>query len=155
MCVRKKDGSLRLCVDYRQLNLKTITDRQPIPCIQDMLDSLGGNKWFSTFDQGKAHHQGFMTEESRHLTAFVTPWGLHEWLRIPFGLKNAPAVYQRYMESCLDEMNNQICMVYMDDVLIYSATFEDHVERVRRVLRRMQEHGMRLRPGNARCSIYR
>ena len=72
VCVRKKDGSLRLCVDYRQLNLKTITDRQPIPRIQDMLDSLGGNKWFSTLDQGKAYHQGFMTEESHHLTAFVT-----------------------------------------------------------------------------------
>ena len=83
VCVRKKDGSLRLCIDYRALNAKTIPDRQPIPRIQDVLDSLGGNQWFSTLDQGKAYHQGFVTEECKHMTAFVTPWGLYEWNRIP------------------------------------------------------------------------
>ena len=74
--VRKPDGGLRLCVDYRGLNAKTIADRHPIPKIQDVLDTLGGNSWFSTLDQGTAYHQGFMDEESRPLTAFVTPWGL-------------------------------------------------------------------------------
>ena len=78
VCVRKKDGSLRLCINYRELNNKTIPDRQPIPRIQDVLDGLGGNSWFSTLDQGKAYHQGVMSEESRPLTAFVTPWGLYE-----------------------------------------------------------------------------
>ena len=74
VCVRKKDGSIRLCCDFRGLNQKTVPDRQPIPKIQDVLDSLGGNYWLSTLDQGKAYHQGYMAPESCHLTAFVTPW---------------------------------------------------------------------------------
>ncbi len=78
VCVHKKDGSLRLCIDYRDLNRKTLPDRQPIPRVQDILESLGGNAWFSVLDQGKAYHQGFMSPESRPLTAFTTPWGLYE-----------------------------------------------------------------------------
>lgn len=76
VCVRKKCGALRLCVDYRALNSKTIPDRQPIPRIQDAINTLQGNSWFSLLDQGKAYHQGFMDEDSKALTAFVTPWGL-------------------------------------------------------------------------------
>ena len=88
VCVRKKDGSLRLCVDYRGLNSKTIKDRHPLPRIQETLDNLGGKQWFSVLDQGKAYHQGFISPSDRHLTAFITPWGLFEWVRIPFGLTN-------------------------------------------------------------------
>ena len=74
--VRKKGGSIRLCIDYRELNKKTVMDRHPIPRIQDTLDSLAGKKWFLTIDQGKAYHQGFMHPDGRHLTSFVTPWVL-------------------------------------------------------------------------------
>ena len=78
VCVRKKDGSLRLC---------TIRDNHSLPRVQDALESLGGNQWFSLLDQGKANHQGFVSSSSRHKTAFATPWGLYKWVRLPMGLK--------------------------------------------------------------------
>jgi hypothetical protein len=139
VCVRKRDGSLRLCIDYRQLNNKTWKDSHPIPRIQDTLNALGGKKLFSTLDQGKAYHQGFMTEESRHLTAFVTPWGLYEWVRIPFGLTGAPAVYQRFMEETLKEARDRCCLPYMDNALVYSDSFENHLAHLRQVLRLLKK----------------
>ena len=80
VCVRKRDQALRLCIDYRMLNRKIVPDRQPIPRIQELLDSLGGQKWFSSLDMGKAYHQGYIKEEFRKMTAFSTPWGLYEWI---------------------------------------------------------------------------
>jgi len=153
VCVRKKDGSLRLCIDYRQLNNKTWKDSHPIPRIQDTLNTLGGKRWFSTLDQGKAYHQGFMTEESRRLTAFVTPWGLYEWVRIPFGLTGAPAVYQRFMEETLKEVRDRCCLPYMDDSLVYSNTFEDHLNHLRQVLRLLKRKGIKLKP--SKCRLFR
>jgi len=152
VCVRKKDGSLRLCCDYRQLNRKSVPDRHPIPRIQDTLDSLSGSSWFLVLDQGKAYHQGFLDEESRPLTAFVTPWGLFQWNRIPFGLSSAPAELQRNMETCLEDLRDVICQPYLDDNLVHSISFDDYVAHVRTVLQRYQKHGVKLSPH--KCELF-
>ncbi len=153
VCVRKKNGSLRLCIDYRDLNSKTIPDRQPIPRVQDILDGLGGNAWFSLLDQGKAYHQGFMSLESRYLTAFTTPWGLHEWIRIPFGLMNAPAAFQWFMEESLEGIRDKICIPYLDDILVFTESFDEQLEAVKKVLQRLQSHGVKLKA--RKCELFK
>ena len=110
VCVRKKDGSMRLCIDYRELNKKIMPDRMPIPRIQDVLENLDGDKYFSTLGMSKAYHQGFMHENSQHLTAFASPWGLYKWLRIPFGLSTVPLAFQQLINECLSGLRDSICI---------------------------------------------
>ncbi len=153
VCVRKKSGELRLCCDYRELNRKSVPDRHPIPRIQDMLDSLHGSSWFFVLDQGKAYHQGFLAPESRPLTAFITPWGLYQWNRIPFGLSSAPAEFQRSMEDCLKGLHDVTCQPYLDDNLVHSPSFDSHVDHIRAVLQRYQKHGVKLSP--QKCDVFK
>ena len=153
VCVRKKDGGLRMFVDYRKLNGKTVADSQPIPRIQDIIDGLAGNKWFTTLDMSKAYHQGYVDEASRHVTAFATPWTLYEWIRIPFGLRNAPPAFQRYMNSILGDMKGFICDPYLDDVLCYAKVFDDGVADLKKVLRRLKSRGIKLRA--EKCAFLR
>ena len=127
MLVRKKDSSLRLCVDYRQLNLLTIKDAYALPRIEELLDNLGGNKFYSVMDMKSGYHQVGIEEDQKEYTAFTAgPLGLYEYNCLPFGLSNAPATYQRLMEECLECINGeeeQFCQIYLDDVILASKSF--------------------------------
>ena len=143
--VRKKDGELRLCCDYRKLNAKSIPDKHPLPRVQTAIENLQGSIYFTVLDQSRAYYQGFVKEESRKKTAFVTPWELYEWVRIPFGLMNAGPNFQRFMEETLVDIRDEFAMPYLNECIVYSKTFEDHLEHIRQVLIRFRARGLKLK----------
>lgn len=150
--VRKKDNSIRVCVDFRKLNLKTIKDSYPIPRIAETLEALNGAKWFCTLDLQSGYLQVPIANRDQHKTGMTTPFGLFEFQRMPFGLTNAPATFQRLMESCLDGLNFRICVVYLDDVIIFGKTFEEMLKRLEEVLIRLANSGLKLRP--SKCKFF-
>ena len=148
--VRKKDGGLRICVDYRSLNAVTKADRFPLPRIADLLDQLGSSRFFTTLDLASGFWQVKIDDESREKTAFITHRGLFEFHVMPFGLTNAPAIFQRLMQRVLEGVNpkdgRDSADVYIDDVLVFSQTADDHVEHLRVVLDRLRRAGLKLKP---------
>ena len=114
-----------------------------------------GSQWFTVLDQGKAHHQGNVSESSKPVTAFVTPWGLYEWNRIPFGLTGAPGRFQKYMNEILNDYRGRFCIPYLDDIIIYSSTFEGHLDHLGAVLRRLNEKGIEMWVVPQNCTIPR
>ena len=144
--VRKKDGTLRLCVDYRKLNAKTVGDAFPLPRIQESFDALAGARYFSTIDLASGYHQIAMHPDDQHKTAFTTPFGLFEYTRMPFGLTSAPATFQRLMQRVMSDFLFEHLLVYLDDLLVYSQTFEDHLCHLRRIFQRIESTGLKLRP---------
>lgn len=138
--VKKKDGTLRMVIDYRALNKLTIRNQYPIPRIDDLLDKLNGAAIFSSIDLMSGYHQIRITEEDQPKTAFKTPLGLFEFKVLPFGLTNAPQVFSAAMHSVFHDMIGKFVLVYMDDVCIYSQTPEEHASHLRQVLERLREH---------------
>jgi hypothetical protein len=138
--VRKKDLSLRICVDYRQLNLRTVKDAYALPRIDDMLEGLGGNVFYSVLDMRKGYHQVEIEEDHKALTAFtVGPLGFFEYNRLPLGLSNAPATYQRLMEQMLRDITtdgHHFCQIYLDDVIVVSKSFQEHMDHLTMVFDR-------------------
>ena len=135
--VKKKDGTLRFCIDLRKLNSRTIKDVYSLPRIKESLDCLNGACIFSLLDLKSGYWQVELDDESIPLTAFtVGPLGFYECFRMPFGLTNAPATFQCLMESCLGEMHLNWCIIYLDDVIIFSKTPDKHIERLRGILQK-------------------
>ncbi|GFS58829.1 retrovirus-related Pol polyprotein from transposon 297 [Trichonephila clavipes] len=142
--VRKKDGSWRFCVDYRKLNSVTKKDVYPLPRIDDTLDCLKGAMFFSSMDLRSGYWQIEIDEADREKTAFITPEGLYEFKVMPFGLCNAPATFERMMDNLLRHFKWTMCLCYLDDIIVFSETFEDHLIRLRLVLKCLQEAGLKL-----------
>ena len=138
--VKKKDGGWRPCGDYRRLNTVTIPDRYPLPNIADFSSRIAGSTVFSKLDLQKGYYQVPMAEEDICKTAIITPFGMFEFLRLPFGLRNAGNTFQRMMDSILGDL--PYCFTYVDDILIFSSSLEQHVDHLREVLLLCRQHGL-------------
>ena len=126
-----------MCIDYRALNRQTKLDVFPIPRIADLLDRLGRARFFSSVDLATAYHQIRIKQGHEHRTAFVTPQGLYEWIVMPLGLTNAPATFQRIMNLTFSDMLHKCVCVYLDDILVFSETEQQHLHDFRAVLERL------------------
>ena len=127
--VRKVDGSLRFCVDYRQLNERTIKDSYSLPRKDVCLDTLGGSTWFSTFHLRSGYHQVEKDVRDSDKTTFVTRRGTLRFKVMPFGLCNAPAIFQRLMNVALAGLDLEVCLVYLDDIIVHSRDLSSHLDR--------------------------
>ena len=141
---KRSDGRLRFCVDYRRLNDKTSKDVYPLPRMDDVLERLGGAKVFTTLDLANGYWQVPIAERDQPKTAFVTPDGLYEFRRMPFGLCNAPATFQRLVNRALTGLKWTACLVYLDDILVYGRDLSEHNMRLRLVLKALGEAGLTL-----------
>ncbi len=132
--VRKKNGDVRLCIDYRKLNLHTIKDAYALPNLEESFSALTGSQWFSVLDLKSGYYQIEMAEADKPKTAFVTPLGFWEFNRMPQGVTNAPSTFQRLMERCMGDLHLKEVLVFLDDLIIFSNTLEEHESRLLRVL---------------------
>ena len=152
--IHKKDGTLRFCIDLRKLNERTVKDAYSLPRIEDSLDVLNGSCIFTSIDLKSGYWQVELDEKSIPLTAFtVGPLGFYECVRMPFGLTNAPATFQRLMESCLSDLHLNWCIIYLDDVIVFSKTPEEHIAWLEAVFKKISDAGLKLKP--SKCEFFK
>ena len=135
----KKDGSLRLCVDYRGLNAITIKNRYPLPLITEIMDRVSGANYFSKIDLKDAYYRLRIKAGDEWKTAFRTRYGHYEFLVVPMGLTNAPATFQAYINKALRGLIDDFCIVYLDDILIFSKTKEEHDQHLQQICERLRD----------------
>lgn len=151
--VRKKDGKLRFCVDYRKLNERTVKDSHAIPRLEEITDNLKGSKYFSTLDMRSGFYQVEVEEDHKPRTAFtVGPLGFFQFERMPFGLSNSPATFQRLMERAMGELHMRECFTFIDDTIVNGRDFNEHLERVRHVFEKVRKNNLKLNPG--KCTFF-
>ena len=148
--VRKKDGSTRFCVDYRRLNDVTRKDSFPLPRIDVTLNALNGATWFSTLDLKSGYWQVELEPSAKEKTAFSAGKGLWQFKVMPSGLCNAPATFERLMEAVLFGLSWKTCLIYLDDIIVHAASFNDHIENLCRVLERLRRANLKLNPKKCR-----
>lgn len=134
----------RVVIDYRKINDVTISDKFPMPNIEDLFSKLGKCLYFSTLDLAKGFHQIPIHPDDTHKTAFSTGTGHYEFTRMPFGLKNAPASFQRMMNEVLHDYDYNICVVYLDDILVFSTSLQEHINSLRKIFKRLSEFNLKV-----------
>ena len=149
--VRKKDGTVRWCCDFRKLNEVTVKDAYPLPRIDMCLDALGSAQYFSTMDLQSGYWQLQVDKEDQHKTAIITKYGLFEYAKLPMGLCNSPSSFQRCMEMILRGLQWKTLLIYLDDIIVFSATVEEHLDRLGDVLKLLRTAGLKLKP--AKCNF--
>ena len=150
--VRKRDGSVRWCVDWRALNAATVKDSYPLPLVDECVDMLAGNKWFSKLDANSAYWQVRLKPEDCKKTAFTTKYGLYEFIRMGFGLCNAPATFARIMNLVLRGMTWKEVLSFLDDILALGKSFSDHLNTLREVFKRFRQYQLKLKP--KKCILF-
>ena len=150
--VRKKDGKLRYCIDYRKLNNVTVKDAFPIPKIESCLDTLRGSVYMSTLDMASGYYQVKLDEKDKHKTAFITKYGLFQYTKLPFGLCNSPATFSRVIQLVLQGLSWKECLAYLDDIVVLGTNFEDHMQSLIRVFTRFKQYNLKLKP--SKCQLF-
>jgi ribonuclease HI/transposase InsO family protein len=147
--VRKKNGGIRLCIDFRNLNLACIKDNYPLPNMETLLQRVTGSKIMSMLDGFSGYNQVLVKKEDQNKTTFTTPWGTFEYLRMPFGLLNAGATFQRAMDYAFHELMGKIIEIYQDDLTVFSKERDDHISHLRQVFERCRKYGISLNPAKS------
>ena len=152
LLVKKKDGSFRMCIDYRALNRVTVKNKYPLPRIDELLDQLKGAKWFSKIDLASGYHQIPIEPNDVRKTAFRTRYGHYEFVVMTYGLTNVPAAFMKMMNGIFRDFLDEFVIIFIDDILVYSRSKEDHERHLRAVIERLREH--KLFAKLSKCSFW-